>query len=554
MILNFKKLGLTLGLHILLLDNRKNHLFRDKIDMNFKSVVNQILGRLFLSDDEKQFILYNRSVWKEFRKGKEKHTILFDFHCLAETNIAYSYFLNILAKKTNSCLKTYSNRSRLFKYAQYKILRSFNADSNIVIALSKKQSRWVKRQALILSLENSDNLFNLCIEDIWIGIDIYETYLRRYSKATIDISDKKLKEIVIEALTQVRFWSDYFLKNSVKAAVLSHDVYVEMNILAKIAYKNGVSVYLPNCRGISRVKEPFSCYKYLLKLPEMFNKLPRNEQINGMEFSKKQLKRRLTGEVGVDMAYSTKSAFSSDFDEKAKVLNENSKLKVLITTHDFFDNPHAYGVFQFHDFFEWITFLAKIEKETDYDWYLKTHPDATEKSLKAIDDLRHKFNNLTIIPSETSHIQIAKEGIDFVLTGHGTVGHEYPLLGVQVINAAYNPHIAYKFNHHATNTEDYEKILKNLDDLNLKIDKDKVYEFYYMFKKYCFVDDLIFHSYTEVLAKVSSIYQREDAIYKEFIDQQTDEKHIETIQRLEEFIDSGKQYLFMNGPEGVKVL
>ena len=46
---------------------------------------------------------------------------------------------------------------------------------------------------------------------------------------------------------------------------------------------------------------------------------------------------------------------------------ENQKIKVLITTHCFYDVPHALGELLFPDFYEWLKYLAQISNKTNYD-------------------------------------------------------------------------------------------------------------------------------------------------------------------------------------------
>ena len=67
-----------------------------------------------------------------------------------------------------------------------------------------------------------------------------------------------------------------------------------------------------------------------------------------------------------------------------------------------------------------------------------------------------------MIPEETSHHQLIREGIKFVFTVYGTVGCEYPLIGAQVINAGNNPHIAYNFNWHPTSIKEHENLVLRL--------------------------------------------------------------------------------------------
>ena len=328
-------------------------------------------------------------------------------------------------------------------------------------------------------IKTKQDLFNLTVLDTWIGIDIYESYLRGFSKPTVDFGDPKLTEMIAEGIGLVIFWQDYFLQNKVAAVIVSHDCYMGYNIICKIAYRAQIPVYLPNIRGISLINKPFSVYSYFTNYREMFKKLPKDEQDKGLALARQQIEKRLSGVVGVDMPYSTKSGFGPAND-KVTVLKKSDKIKVLICSHCFYDNPHGYGGMIFTDFYEWLVFLGRMSEKTDYDWYLKIHPDPLPGTYDIIEEILSQFPKITVIPHETSHHQIVKEGIDFVLTCFGSVGHEYPALGVQVINAAYNPHIAYDFNWHAKSIEEYEHYLLNLDSLKKEIDINEIYEFYYM--------------------------------------------------------------------------
>jgi hypothetical protein len=217
---------------------------------------------------------------------------------------------------------------------------------------------------------------------------------------------------------------------------------------------------------------------------------------------------------------------------------------VLICTHCFYDNPHGYGGFLFEDFHEWLRFLGRISHRTDYDWYLKVHPDPLPATYDIVNEVVSDFRRMTVVPHETSHHQLAKEGIDVVLTGYGTVGHEYPLMGVPVVNAGYNPRVAYGFNVHPTTVAEYEQTLLSLHSLHLDVDVNEVYEFYFMHHNFTLTDDLIFPSYRRMLSDLSFQERVGPAIYEYFLDGLTESKHREIIERIQRFIDSGSDNLF----------
>ena len=78
-----------------------------------------------------------------------------------------------------------------------------------------------------------------------------------------------------------------------------------------------------------------SLHKYYKKL---FNTLKPKDKKKAIKLSQNRLSLRLGGRIGVDMSYSTKSAFSS----KVKTLKykfTKNKINILICAHDFYDNP-----------------------------------------------------------------------------------------------------------------------------------------------------------------------------------------------------------------------
>ncbi len=504
--------------------------------------------RSFLVDKEtRSFIRHNKKAWHGWSNRGSDAAILVDFYGVGETLISYSYFLNVLAKKHCATMKSFGAKG--WNYALHKVYQSFNTEGHVITSLSGEQE--CRKEAIVREvahrLKTKQDVFDLKVLGIWIGIDIYETYLKD-GRPTVYLDDPRLIEMVEEGIGLVVFWQEYFAENKVAAVVLSHDCYLNLDIVAKVAYQNHVPVYLPNARGLSLVDRPFAVHAHFPEYRRMFSKLPAEEQASGIAWAKKQLERRFSGEVGVDMPYATKSAFVLSGNEKP-ALRKSEKTKVLICTHCFYDNPHAYREILFLDFYEWLHYLGGISERTDYDWYLKVHPDPLPGTLETIKGILAKFPRITLIPHETSHQQLVAEGIDSVLTVYGSVGHEYPASGVHVINAGYNPHVAYDFNWHPKSIEEYEYYLLNLDKLQKHINLEELYEFYYMHHYYVPADDLVFKSYRQLLSDLTTEQRIGSAVYGYFLDQLTDAKHQEIINSMQKFIESGKHHYFSHGPE-----
>jgi hypothetical protein len=146
----------------------------------------------------------------------------------------------------------------------------------------------------------------------------------------------------------------------------------------------------------------------------------------------------------------------------------------------------------FDDFSLWLKFLGELSEETNYEWYIKPHRDYSDLEFKELGNFIKKFPKIRLIDAETSYYQLKEEGVEFVLTCYGSAGHELPLLGFTVVNSSYNPHFAYEFNIHAKSILDYRHIILNLPALKLQdIDLKKVYEYYFIQKKFAEKDSLM---------------------------------------------------------------
>ena len=509
------------------------------------------LNLLSIDEQTERFIQHNRKVWGGRWVENCKSEILVDFYSVSSTLIAYSYFLNVLADRHDARIKTFSMGSAYSSPALYRVYQSFNTIGCVTPIFDQEQELRKRKicHDIKQNVKTKQDVFDIHVMGIWIGIDIYESYLRKLSRPAVYLNDPKLYDVIDSAVGLLVFWSEYFEKNKVAAVVVSHDAYVHLDILCKIAYQRKVPVYLPNIRGMSFVDSAHSLYSSRFKnYRKMFKSLSPDEQAEGLKLAKGQLTKRLSGEVGVNMPYSTKSAFKP-FDPAKQVLKRSNKIKVLICSHCFFDNPHGYGGMLFVDFYEWLRFLGKISEKADYDWYLKTHPDPLPGTDEVIREIISEFPRITLLDRDTSFVQLAKEGLNFALTVYGTIGHELPLLGVQVITAGYNPHIAYDFNWHARTIEEYEYYLLNLDKLHKEINMQDLYEFYYVHYYYTVADDLFLKSYRQSTEDLDWEQQIGPATYEYFLNQLTAAKHRESIANVQRFIDSGKHNYFSRGPE-----
>lgn len=516
----------------------------------FKKMFNnaeKVLSEMWSDEREKAFIKHNQKVWKNFLPKQNVGEILLESNSMSSSIIAYSYLANLLAKKYQSKIVAYVNGrwKKIINRKTTKIYGSFNVRACIYcyLSLSQLQQADDLLREIIPTLQTRKDVEDLCVEGIWFGDLLYDTHCMNYKVPTISLEDPRFRESLKAALGYYVFWRDYFKTHSVRAVIVSHTVYLHSGVLTRLAIRRGIPVYQINATHLHYMTEKnIMAYNEFFYYPEQFRELPEEERQNGLQVARERLQKRFSGEVGVDMHYSKKSAYGQT--RRERVLKKSNKTKILVATHCFFDNPHPYGVNLFPDFYEWLYFLGEISEATDYEWYIKTHPDFLPGNIPIIQAFIHRYPKFSQIPSDTSHLQLKEEGINFGLTVYGTIGFEYAALGIPVVNASLcNPRIRYKFNIHPRTIGEYRQILLDLPNRKLEIDVNEVYEYYFMAFVYN-VNDWLFNDYEDFIREIGGYQRQFDPIsYKKFLDRFSNPRHGQILASLQKFIESGEYNL-----------
>ncbi|MDP2030667.1 MAG: hypothetical protein Q8K12_13590 [Thiobacillus sp.] len=501
-----------------------------------------------------RFIQHSKRVFAR-KPGRQENgpIVLFELNAMHSAHIAYSYLANVLATENDAQIKAYVPRAHANQWEKFSfqirkflglealgIYKSFGTTDFITIEISDSQREKARRlfAEVVEQLDGKWDIEALTIHGVWVGDLIYDTYLMRFKKPTIDKTSPEFQRFLLESIELFIFWEDYLNSHDVRAINVSHCVY-NLAMPLRLAVERNIPVFQANATHIYRMsKSNYFAYNDFFYFRERFAALPENVKTVGIAEAQSRIERRFAGEVGVDMAYSTKSAYGAS--RHPRLLRESPRKKILIATHCFFDSPHSYGNNIFPDFYEWLDFIGKMTEVTDYDWYIKTHPDYLPGTMEIVEGFIAKYPKFTLLPSDASHHQLIAEGIDVALTVYGTIAFEYAALGVPVINNSLNnPHIAYSFNLHSKDVEDYRRLLLGLDTLDFKIDKQQVYEYYFMRHMYN-TEDLFFNSYDTTIKELGGYSaQFTDAVYGKWLDEWTPDKHQSIISALQAYIRSG---------------
>jgi hypothetical protein len=428
---------------------------------------------------------------------KSKNIILVENYNYFPSTIAYSYFLNILADKYKSQIYSYdplfkSFSRKLISYLNPKnflvslMFRSFNIKKKIQPQLNFKDKILAKKicNKIYKKIKKKKDILKIKISNTLIGDLIYDDFLRNYNKPTIDFKSKQFKNHLFLMICIYIFWSDYLNKFNVKSILISHSVYA-IAIIARIAIKKNIKVYNVGLNYAYKLdkKKPlrlsgFDEYK------KNFKKISKLNSKNLKLISKKELNSKIFGKKIQSFAINNQTRYSS-FTNISVKKNKNLKPKILVAAHCFTDAVHAYGNNIFTDFFDWIEFLGNLSEKNNYEWLIKLHPSQYDLNIKKFEYFSKKYPKFKILRKDISHNEILNSyNILGVLTVYGSIGHEYPLFGVPVINASTNnPHANYNFNLNPKSKKQLENIIiniKNLKKIKSKKIFQEIYEFYYI--------------------------------------------------------------------------
>lgn len=523
------------------------YLLRNKIEYLFSSI--PILKRYY---DIYSFIKHNKSVFSKVELQNNLRPIfLIEVNGMQSSHISYSYISNAIAKLYDAEIKAYFpnklGRKRkilwIFRWFNifnvFYIYKSFGVKNFLQIKFSKSVINKANLEFLEIKnkIKNKFDIESIKVNEVLIGDLIYDSYLMKNKIPTINLGALDFEIYLLEALKYFFFWEEYFLSNEICGINASHTVYLNA-IPIRIACKLNIPSFQVNLTHSYRMNEnQLFAYNDFFNHRFNFSKLSIEEKVNGFFLADERLKRRFSGEIGVDMAYSTKSAYG--FSKHPRLIKKSNKTKILIAAHCFFDSPHAYGNNLFPDFYEWLLFLGNISEITDYDWYIKTHPDYLKGNVEIIRYFIGKFPKLNLLPGDYSHNQIISEGIDVCLTTYGTIGFEYAFLGVLVINASQNnPHIAYNFNLHPSSLIEYKNLLLNLKNISIKINKEEIYEYYFM----QFINNtsnIFFDNLDKTISEIGGYKNKfSNIIYLKWLEEYSESKHQKILNGYIKFIMS----------------
>lgn len=311
------------------------------------------------------------------------------------------------------------------------------------------------------------------IEGILIGDLIYDDYLKKFGRGTVNTESKEFRDHFTESLKVFFFWREFFGRFHVRA-VIADSVY-RQGIVARVATAAGVEAFDAQVSRVVRLTG--DCYQFedTQNYRSEFNSM--KDKSFALRLARQALLEKVGGKPDLSNAHFMAPAGNRSV---SRVLPHTDTPKILVAPHCFSDSAHAFGKMLFPDFQEWLTFLASVAATSDYEWYLKPHPRGAE-DIPIIKEIFSNCHNLSILNHDASLQQLADEGLTVALTMRGHIGFDFPLMGVPVISCTPGYRYQnYRFNIQARSLEHYRELLSNLDLVPREISSRELEEFYYM--------------------------------------------------------------------------
>ncbi len=380
-----------------------------------------------------------------------------------------------------------------------KIFLSFGARRALIWSDAEKHEHRARAMTaeIFPGLRQAWDVMNIHFDGVKVGDIIYDTYLRQYVKATVELTDPVLEQLIFDGARIFLAVQEYFATRNVVAVIPWRTVYLKCGIITRFALVKNVPAYqLPYSpsffllpldptlsTGMCNPTKRFPYYRYR----EVFERLSSQEQKEGRDRARDHLAKRLSGQL--DEVLEGRSAYNTPIAQR--ILAPTDKPKILILLHDFCDAVHSFRQMLFPDFYEWAKYTFAAAEKTEFEWYAKPHPNSlTSESKNALNRetiaaLSAAYPGIRILDAAVSNRQLVDEGIVAMFTVHGTAGHEFASMGVTVVNAGDNLHVDFDFNLTPRSVEEYARCIAEAGRLGHEIDPAQVEAFYYMHYFYC---------------------------------------------------------------------
>ncbi len=343
---------------------------------------------------------------------------------------------------------------------------------------------------------NLDKLFHLRVEDTYVGDLIFDEYIRRKYRHTVESIDSTLLLLTLKAIYSYYLYKHILKKNDYEFVVLNSISYTQQATMARLATTMGVKVVY--YRNLNFMKK----YNTTLEV-DTFEKRP-NEKlfcklIEIQEFARDAesfFHNRLSGIEktydSLDFENARKKSSGGDVSE-LQTIKESGKKIVVVASSCMMDSVMGnHGEKQVYgDYYKWLVNTLKYcSLNENIVTFLKPHPGESGYPTKtSVDVLSELGLSATIKLWPKLDILEVNEWVDAVITPRGTLGIEMPCLGVPVIAGCEGIYSRYGTVIEPQDDDEYKNAISRIHTIEkLSVEKKelarKLYYFTYKSEEY----------------------------------------------------------------------
>lgn len=343
----------------------------------------------------------------------------------------------------------------------------------------RTQMLWRSERSKLAALEGERlraAVLDLSFDGVWIGDLVYDSYLYPSEKATIEEFDPVLAAVYDRAKLIFAGTENLIRRYDARAMVVSHTVYVEYGLPARIALGHGIPVFGKG--GLN----PFIVRKYrsLEEAP-----IPPTAGIEkAVSFCREALGDSLPGladafyppspsKVGESSVFRFGYGSGKREEDRSRLIQflglDPKKKTCCIMAHMFVDAPHSYADLLFADYEQWVAATLNFAARTpSVNWLVRQHP--YEIMIGQVQNFQNIVapyvanGTVTVVPDEVTTSSLFS-CVDAVTTCSGTAGIEFASVGIPCILAAKAYYADYSFAPRPRTQAAYFKALSEIPSL-----------------------------------------------------------------------------------------
>jgi len=346
---------------------------------------------------------------------------------------------------------------------------------------------------LLKKIKDINELLEFKYQGIFFGKIIYDHYIRFNKVGTVNILEPKFYFFLSHAIMYYMQTKKILLDTKVDSIVQTENQFIpsapvfqaallkNCKVYCKIGTANRISVRIyKNFSGVYKNRHRFSS--------SLFNLILKNDKAHAIKKGETIIQNRIKNIPG----YSVDQLRSIEFikDDVNKNISNFTKTELckryswdpkkpicMIFSNDLIDGVFSNSWNLYIDRLTWLrstlNFIKTIE---DINWIIKPHPNEIKNKVKTSTELEVKknysnYNHIKLLPYEYGLEPLPKI-IKCAISAQGSVGYEYPALGVPSIICGESLSSGHGISIEPKNEVEYFKYLKNVDKIgNVSLDQ-----------------------------------------------------------------------------------